>query len=78
MAIIQEERYLPDITVNKKEYSLISKDILNSITQLHMKEFMLYILPHVIQKKSRKTKIGCCKSINVHAVKTFSVGLSYL
>lgn len=43
-----------------------------------MKEFMLYILPHVIQKKSRKTKIGCCKSISVHAVKTFSVGLSYL
>lgn len=40
-----------------------------------MKEFMLYILAHVIQKKSRKTKIGCCKSINVHAVKTFSVGL---
>lgn len=43
-----------------------------------MKEFMLYILAHVIQKKSRKTKIGCCKIINVHAVKTFSLGLSYL
>lgn len=43
-----------------------------------MKEFMLYILPHVIQKKSRKTEIGCCKSINVHAVKTFSLGLSLI